>query len=551
MSFVVTQRTQEIGMRMALGATRTGAMWLIVREALVTIGAGAGVGIAVGVAAGVVAAPWLTTVLHGVTPADITTLAGATVGLAGVSLAACIVPSGRAAMLSPMVAMREQPESIWRSARRRVRQAVRDIAVPRDLPAAGAATLAADIGGAIRGSDSFADAVTVALATLRERVGARSILLLERQDDAYRASGCVVPADGVLVNRLQHYPNPLPVTAADLEAWGRWAREMRPAHGAEIAQLAERGVRMAVPLRSHHDLVGILLLGAPEGTEDFGEVERQLLGGAAAVFALLIENARLSARALEQEKLRRDLALASEVQRRLLPSRPPACAGATFAAFTLPARTVGGDYYDFLEQGEDRIAVAVADIAGKGIPAALLMSSVQASLRLLAGRDVPSAQLAAQLNHQLHQSTATSSYATFFYAQLDLRNRRLCYVNAGHNPPYLVRRAGASVELMKLTVGGMVIGLFPGASYEDGHLELAPGDVLVAFTDGVTEARNAGGEEFGEEQLEAFLRDSSDLPPDALAARLTACLRAWMAGAEQHDDVTFVIAAVSENPAPA
>src|SRR5687768_14774512 len=150
--------------------------------------------------------------------------------------------------------------------------------------------------------------------------------------------------------------------------------------------------------------------------------------------------------------------------------------------------------------------MAVADIAGKGIAAALLMSAVQASLRAVAGRSLPSSQLAAQMNRLLYQSTASNSYATFFYAQLDLRGRRLCYVNAGHNPPYLARATEAGVEITELSVGGTVLGLFPDVEYEDGHVDVQAGDLLVAFTDGVTEARNAEGEEFGEERLKDFLR---------------------------------------------
>jgi predicted permease len=544
MSFVVTQRTQEIGMRMALGATRSGAVWLIVRDALVTIGSGAAAGVIIGMAAAAVAAPWLTTVLYGVSPSDVATFAATTVGLAVVALAACVVPAGRAAVMSPMVAIRDQSESMWLTAGQTMRRTMHDLASVVDRPAATGA-LITEVSGAIHRASSFSDALTTALATLRERIGARFILLLEKDAEGhFRCSECVVPASGVLVGRLRHYPHPLPLAPGDFDVWRRWAQEVRPEHLAEIEQLTGSGARMAVPLRTAHELVGILLLGSPEGREEFGAADNELLSGAADVFALLIENGRLNERALEQEKLRRDVALAAEVQRRLLPARPPECDGAAFAAFTLPARSVGGDYYDFFELGAACIGLAVADVAGKGVAAALLMSTVQASLRVIADRGLAASQLATQMNRLLYQSTATNSYATFFYAQLDCQRGRLRYVNAGHNPPYRVRRVDSGVEVSELSIGGTVIGLFPDVDYEDGEVELRPGDLLVVFTDGVPEARNAAGDEYGEERLTAFLRDALGQSPAAIAATLSARLRAWMAGAEQHDDVTFVIASI-------
>jgi sigma-B regulation protein RsbU (phosphoserine phosphatase) len=148
------------------------------------------------------------------------------------------------------------------------------------------------------------------------------------------------------------------------------------------------------------------------------------------------------------------------------------------------------------------------------------------------------------MNGFLNDSTAGNSYATFFYAQLDFRSRRLRYVNAGHNPPYLVRRVGAAVEIAELTIGGTVLGLFPHMQYEDGHVDLCPGDLLVAFTDGVTEARNDAGEEFGEERLKELLREVNGSPAETISSVLSDRVRQWIGVAEQHDDVTFVIAAV-------
>ena len=224
----------------------------------------------------------------------------------------------------------------------------------------------------------------------------------------------------------------------------------------------------------------------------------------------------------------------------------------TLAAYTLPARSIGGDYYDFLELPGGDLGVAIADVSGKGIAAALLMSVVQASLRLISADTGSScAQLAAKMNRFLYGSTAGNKYATFFYAQIDMATRRLRFVNAGHNPPYLVRRTPRGAEAQPLKAGGTVLGLFPEADYEAGEVPLLPGDVLVAFTDGVSEAMNPAGEEFGEARLEALLVEGVGQSADDISARLTAAMRDWIADAEPHDDLTFVVVALNEEPVAA
>jgi serine phosphatase RsbU (regulator of sigma subunit) len=546
MSFVVTQRTQEIGMRMALGATRSSAIWLIVRDALVTIGVGAAAGVVIAVTAGLLAAPRLTSVLYGVSPSDTWTLAATTTLLTVVGLAACAAPAWRASLLSPMAAIRNEPESMWQAARVKVRTVVRELS-DNGEPAVPLGPLISEFAESVRRAASSPEATQVALAALQQEVGAHSVTLLEKaSDEEYRCEQWALPAQGFLLRQLKDYPHPMTLTDDAFATWLRWARDFRPDRTAELERLANSGARIAVPLRTKNEIVGVLLLGPPTRRERYTAPEEQLLSSAADVFALLIENARLNERALEQEKLRRDLALAAEVQRRLLPPHPPSCSAATFAAFTLPARTIGGDYYDFLDLPGGQIGIAVADVAGKGIAAALLTSAVHASLRvMIADRDLPSAQLASQMNRFLYRSTATNSYATFFYAQLDLPGGRLCYVNAGHNPPYLVRQKKTGVEITELSVGGTVLGLFPDVEYENGNVDLRPGDLLVAFTDGVTEARNAAGDEFGEERLKDLVRAAAHAPAEEISSTLARQIREWIGGAEQHDDVTFVIVAVN------
>jgi len=287
----------------------------------------------------------------------------------------------------------------------------------------------------------------------------------------------------------------------------------------------------------------VLLVGAPIGREEYGAQEKRVLRSCAAQFALLLENARLTERVVEQEKLRRDVALAAEVQRRLLPEKPPETSVGGLAAVSLPARVVGGDYYDFFDAGDRRIGIALADIAGKGVAAALVMSVVQASLRIIAAEgNVSLPELAARMNRFLYRSTGSNSYATFFYAQIDERTRELRYVNAGHNPPYLLRLA-AGIE--ELATGGTVIGMFPQASYEEAKVDLQAGDVLVAFTDGVTEALNLGEEEFGEERLKELLRRVAHLPVGDMSVEISRELREWIGEAAQYDDLTFIVMKVN------
>ena len=262
----------------------------------------------------------------------------------------------------------------------------------------------------------------------------------------------------------------------------------------------------------------------------------------------MMENARLTDRMVEQEKLSRDIQLAAEVQKRLFPDNPPATATVTLAGVSLPARSVGGDYYDFFDLGNQRIGIALADVAGKGVAAALIMSVVQASLRILATEESASlATLAASMNRFLHRSTGSNAYATFFYAQIDERLRQLRYVNAGHNPPCLLR-CSADQSIEELPARGTVIGLFPQADYEEGVLDLRPGDVFLAFTDGVPEALSPKEEEFGEERLKNLLRRSAHLPVGEMVSAITNELKIWMDSAIQYDDLTFILMKVNSSP---
>ncbi len=558
-SYSVRQATVEIGTRMALGASGRDLLLMVVKSGLKMAAYGAAIG---GVA--IVLSSWALVRAFEIVDLGVLPFVASTAIVAAVTTLASFFPAWRATRLSPMVAIRNEPGTMWRSTQQTLRQTLTDLSravtLRDDSPQEPDANLLTAFVAAARGASSFTEAFERALVTLRDRIGTTSAVLLERTAGDYRplvaipeeeGTRYVLPAGGFLENRVRFYSYPLPFSTGDLESWLRWSTERSPAHEREIQSLLEGSARMAVPLRAKGEILGVLLLGPKSDGAQFSSAEKQLLRQCGEQLTLMIENARLTTRVVEQEKLRRDVALAAEVQRRLLPGQPPEFAGGVLAALSLPARSVGGDYYDFLDLGDRRIGIALADIAGKGVAAALIMAVVQASLRIVAAEEGTSLpELAAKMNGFLHRSTGSNSYATFFYAQLDEATRQLRYVNAGHNPPYLLRPATSGApasqpEIRELSIGGTVLGLFPQMSYEEATVDLQSGDVLVAFTDGVTEALNTAEEEFGEERLKDLLRGVIHLPAAEISARLSEGLRGWIKDTAQYDDLTFVVMKVN------
>ena len=247
-------------------------------------------------------------------------------------------------------------------------------------------------------------------------------------------------------------------------------------------------------------------------------------------------------RMAEQERLERDVTIAQQVQIRLFPRKPPAIPNLECQGVCRPARGVAGDYYDFLVLDGAHAGIAVGDVAGKGLAAALLMASLQAALRSLASiaTEGPAA-LARDLNAQMCALTDPTRFATWFWAVFDEPARTLTYVNAGHNPPMLLRRDGS---LQRLKIGGPPLGVFAETSYRKDTVALASGDLLVIFTDGITEAPNAAEEEFGDARLEAFVRAHAGATPEQLCRGLLGAVDAFQAGEPQQDDMTLVVARV-------
>lgn len=245
----------------------------------------------------------------------------------------------------------------------------------------------------------------------------------------------------------------------------------------------------------------------------------------------------------ETDKLHHELEESHEIQAALMPKTLPEIAGFDIAATWKPARTVGGDYFDVLKFSEHHTALCIADVAGKGMPAALLMSNVQAVLKSFASDVVAPEELCARVNSVMCDNIVSHRFITCFYALLDTQNKKLSYTNAGHFPPMLFRDGAC----LRLKEGGPVLGIFPEGHYTQGEIDLRPGDCLVLFTDGVTEARNASGREFGEERLENLLTnlltENHKIRANDLRDRIMGAVNEFSDG-EVYDDATLMVVRV-------
>ncbi|MEE8199642.1 MAG: SpoIIE family protein phosphatase, partial [Candidatus Acidoferrales bacterium] len=258
---------------------------------------------------------------------------------------------------------------------------------------------------------------------------------------------------------------------------------------------------------------------------------------------------RLLEESKQRQRLEQELEIARQVQEQLFPRQVPELQTLELLGYCKPARVVSGDYYDYGLADTSKLIFTIGDVSGKGISAALLMATIQSILRShgyasrLTGQtaQLHPAELVSRINRQLCATTSLEKYSTLFLGCYDDSTRRLTYTNAGHLPPILLGRG----RTQELTVGGMVVGLFPTASYEEAEVELQPGDWLVAFTDGVTEVENSYEEEYGRARLLAFLQRLADTTsPERLVRALLAELEQWAPGAEQSDDATVLVARV-------
>jgi sigma-B regulation protein RsbU (phosphoserine phosphatase) len=360
--------------------------------------------------------------------------------------------------------------------------------------------------------DEDNEELKVAVARLRDRVGEVGEIRVSRNvmDEV------VIKGKSVLTSDAQHDP--------------------RFASGTVVLQ----GVRsvLAVPLGVSEKVFGIIYADSPIAEGRFTEDHLKVLTTLASVAAIRVENARLVEARFQQERLERELQLAMEIQQRFQPTAPPSVPGYELQGISFPCYEIGGDYYDFIQREDGRLVIALGDVSGKGTAAALLMSSLHAAIHAQTGSHDTLVKTISAVNRYLADNIPSNRFVTLFYAELDPESGAVSFLNAGHNPPLIVHAAG-TVE--QLASGGLPLGIKADADYREGRTHLQMGDVLVIYSDGVTEAASPSGEEFGPTRLYEVVSRNVDASAAGIRDRIESALTKFSQGTQAADDITLVI----------
>lgn len=294
---------------------------------------------------------------------------------------------------------------------------------------------------------------------------------------------------------------------------------------------------MVAPIISNDEVIGVFDLESDE-LNAYSEDDLEVLMLLASQVAIIIEKVMLHEQLIEKKRLEGQLEVARQVQLELLPARDPQLLGYDISAYNFPTEEVSGDYYDWVRIHDDQIGIVIADVAGKGVPAALLMAFLRASLRAATHIGYAPQISMAKVNYLLWESIERNQFVTAFYGILDATNRTLAYANAGHNPPLLLNADGSARFLEQ---GSVPLGMFRDTRYYEYYLTLEPGQLLVLYTDGVTEAMNPHEEEFGRDRLVTSVKAARNLSAREMIDAIQRDVLEWTDGTGAHDDVTFFV----------
>ncbi|GEM_PF-3809310 len=292
------------------------------------------------------------------------------------------------------------------------------------------------------------------------------------------------------------------------------------------------GSDLLLPVFADEEVIGVLRLAPKSDGQEYEAGDRHFLAAFGDEVSRAFDH-------FQQRHERQESEYARDIQQSLLPREIPQLPGFTIAGAWQPARSVGGDYYDVFRLSETQLALVIGDVSGKGMPAALLMANLQATVKAYASMQPEPKELCALVNRAICQSIPSGKFITFFYAVLDAASRRITYVSAGHNPPLLVRRDGTTA---RLDVGGPVLGIFPAAPFQSAAVEWSDGDRLLMFTDGITEAADGAEEEFGEDRLIAMLAEHQNASAAELRDTIMQAVASFC-GEDFADDATLVAVA--------
>jgi len=305
------------------------------------------------------------------------------------------------------------------------------------------------------------------------------------------------------------------------------------------ALLEAAGVRLFTKMIIHGEVRGLLIVGGKLNGTEFTQMNEQFIESLGNIMLSALENARLFQEELQKKRLESELSLATEIQRGLLPGVLPQLPGFSCAATSIPSKHVGGDYYDFIRLTDGRVLIAIADVSGKGMPASLLMANVQAALRVLAPLQMNLDELVARINAIVYNNTSPDKFVTFFAAIFDPATSTFTYINAGHNPPFIIRHNGTIEDLQ---CGGIILGILEEAPpYMTGSTTLYNGDAVVMYTDGVSEAMNNNNEEFGEETLREISLAIHHADANDILDTIVIHVHNHADGAPQSDDITLAV----------
>ena len=299
---------------------------------------------------------------------------------------------------------------------------------------------------------------------------------------------------------------------------------------------------MVAPIISNDEVIGVFDLESDE-LNAYSEDDLQVLMMLASQVAIIIEKVMLHEQLIEKKRLEGQLEVARQVQLELLPAKDPEIPGYDISAYNFPTEEVSGDYYDWVPIYDDQIAVVIADVSGKGIPASLLMAFLRASLRAATHVGYATHISMAKVNYLLWESIERNQFVTAFYGILDASNKTLSYSNAGHNPPLLINKEG---KMRFIERGGLPLGMFRDTRYHEYYLSFEPGDLLVLYTDGATESLNPAGEEFGRTRLAQAANEAYSKSAREVISNMAKAVTEWTDGKGANDDVTFFVIKAAE-----